>query len=163
MLMSIIISQAEEAIRRLKEINPEIKCKIVVAIDNAQFTLDQMSEQNIELFGSSGIFINPSERAMARYARYCELKRARDALKEKIKKKASIRAEKTISTIELKMTALEAFLRSKLKTADILPPQFELRFQDLDIDEIQRIKMHPIVQTTGKTEMSPVSIRVVIA
>jgi len=163
MLMSAIKSQIKEAQRRLNEINPEIKCDIVAAIDNAQYALDQMSEQNIELFGSSGIFINPSERAMARYARYCELKTARDALKEKIKKKASIKAEKTISTIELKMTALEAFLRSALKTADILPPQFELRFQDLDIDEIQRIKMHPIVQTTGKTEMSPASIRIVIA
>jgi hypothetical protein len=54
--MSIIKSQAEEAQRRCKEINPEIKCDIVAVIDNAQFALDQISEKNIELFGSSNIF-----------------------------------------------------------------------------------------------------------
>lgn len=54
-------------------------------------------------------------------------------------------------------------LAGNIKTLRFILPRCELRFRALDIDAIQRIKRHPIVQRVGLTDMSPASIRVVIA
>jgi hypothetical protein len=46
---------------------------------------------------------------------------------------------------------------------DFFAPTVELRFYELDMRKIQEIKEHPLIQKAGKTDLSPSSIRVVIA
>jgi hypothetical protein len=60
------------------------------------------------------------------------------------------------------MSEIREELSAKILKLEFVEPQFELRFEDLLMDEIQKIKEHPIVVTIGKTEMSRYSINVVI-
>jgi len=67
-----------------------------------------------------------------------------------------------LATAEEALKAGEARLRGALEEVEFHGPQYELRFTDLDMSEIQRLTQHPLVQAIGKTDMSLAGIRVVV-
>lgn len=59
-------------------------------------------------------------------------------------------------------TRLGNQLERTLESVDFVEAQCELRFSQCDMEEIQRIKQHPLVQAAGRTDISRVSVRVVL-
>ena len=53
-------------------------------------------------------------------------------------------------------------LIQNLSKMEFKSPQFELRFEEVDMDAIQKIKKHPAIIEIGKTDMSASSIRIVL-
>lgn len=58
---------------------------------------------------------------------------------------------------------LDKDFHAAIEVMEYYEPTIELRFYELEIEKIQEIKKHPIILEVGKTDLSPSSIRVVIA
>lgn len=77
-------------------------------------------------------------------------------------KTATEKTEKMVEKCNEKLHSLFNTLKTALEAAEFHEPLMELRFDDLDMEKIQQLKAHPLVQAIGKTDMSPASIRVVV-
>jgi hypothetical protein len=88
------------------------------------------------------------------------LDQSSDSIKAMICEGAEIKksGKETSKEFKAKRVAFE----KALETLEFNAPTYELRFYNLDIEAIQEIKTHPLVQAVGKTNMSAASINIVI-
>jgi hypothetical protein len=77
-------------------------------------------------------------------------------------KKATAKSVKKSEKFDNKLQSLYKTLKNNIETTEFHEPQIELRFYELDMEKIQQLKAHPLVQAVGKTDMSPASITVVV-
>jgi hypothetical protein len=137
--------------KNLEEINPSIKCYIVVSFHEIQFIPGNLSPGNlklVDLMSHPGIFLpGQNLRKMVQIA-------------DKINQ---LKDEKPAKSENSKLIHdLFADFAPIIETLGFHDPQFELRFYSLDMEKIQELKAHPIVQRIGKTDMSAASVNVVI-
>ncbi|MBD3347268.1 MAG: hypothetical protein GF401_19610 [Chitinivibrionales bacterium] len=162
MTLKGIHKKIKSARQTLKEINPSIECSIVAMFGTIQLPLSDLHAGNTTLFFHKEIF-EPSQRISRFTAKARDLdKLERD--KEKLQKRKLI-GEKTRRKMEkiAKITGEQrAFLEHALNTIEFTEPELELRFYDLDIDEVQRLKVHPEIAELNSENVSQASIRVVI-
>lgn len=134
--------KAEET---LKQINPRVKCYIVAMVGNQQFMMQDLVQ------GSDALLGLPKNSG---------LDQSSDSIKTMVCEGAEIKKSGKETSKELKAKQV-AFERS-LETLEFNAPTYELRFYNLDIEAIQEIKTHPLVQAVEKTNLSTASINIVI-
>ncbi len=127
---------------RLAGINPEIKCYLVVMINGRQFSVQDFEPGNSacsKLLEFPDVFL-PNQNIQA-----------------------IVSIDKKNKTQKNHLEQSWNELRTSLEELELFEPIIELRFYNLDMEKIQEIKGHPLIQTLGKTVISPASINVVIA
>ena len=151
MLLCEIRKRVILAQKNLEEINPAIKCYLVVSINGFQFMSSELTVGNtklVDLLKHPGIFL-PGQ----------DLQRLIQVA-DKIKQLKNVKPDKQENG--RLMRDLMADFVSRIETYEFNEPQCELRFNSLDMEKIQELKEHPIVKEIGKTDMSAASINVVI-
>lgn len=151
MLLHEIRNRILLAQKNLEEINPTIKCYLVVSINCSQFMPGDLMSGNlnlVDLMKRLGIFLPGQDlEKLVKFAdQINQIKNAKTCKPENGK-------------LILDLFAQFSSLIEKVKFHEA---QVELRFYTLDMEKIQELKAHPIVQKTGKTDMSTSSINVVI-
>jgi hypothetical protein len=76
--------------------------------------------------------------------------------------KATAETGKKMEKRNKKLQSLFTAFSRDIEATEFHEPDIELRFNDLDMEKIQALKAHPLVQAVGKTDLSPASIRVVV-
>jgi len=156
-----LMLQAEQ---KMNSIQSRIKKYLGIVIGYRTFVVSQINPWNIELFERSDIF-EPGQAILPETEKlYLSYKIIEEALnKEKPPDQIRNKAKKAEALKKrLDMAEIKEKLVTILGQIEFKTPQFELRFRELDMDAIQEIKSHAMVQEVGKTSMSRASIRVVI-
>lgn len=135
---------------------------MVVTFGAEQVMPSEIALDNIWFFENEALFCGKIEKAISEYKRFKEIGDEIDKLKKNETRGLDTKTSKKIAEKELEADSIRLHLQSELATAELHHPQCELRFYGLDIEAIQRMKEHPIVQDVGKTAMTAASIRVVI-
>jgi len=151
MLLHEIRDKILLAKKTLIEINPSIGCYIVASINSCQFMPGDLTLGNlklVDLMKHPDIFLPGQNLGKM------------EQLSGKINKIKNEKKDNPENRILLQ--DLFADFASTIETLGFYTPQFELRFYTLDMDKIQELKAHQIIQGIGKTDMSPASINVVI-
>lgn len=153
-----IRNRIEIARKRMEEIKPAIKSYMVVMINHAQFMpidFTPDSDKLLDLWKYPDVFISGQNiQPLIK-----DVKEINDLKKriENLSKKDGKTQEN-----EKKSSEMIAKYHAVIEGLEFHEPTVELRFYDLDMEKIQEIKNHPVVQEVGKTDMSGASIRVVI-
>jgi hypothetical protein len=134
-----------KATKTLEQINPKIECYIVAMVGNQQFIMQDLAK------GSDALLELPKNQDLDQSTKFLKVLISQA---EEIKKSG----KKTSKELKAKRAAFE----KELETLEFNTPTYELRFYKIDIEAIQEIKTHPLVQAIGKTNMSPASINIVI-
>ncbi len=145
--------------QNLKEINLPIKSYMVVMLGPNQYLAGQITADNPYLLLKESNF-EPGQRLyplIERAQKYCNLGNVNKKLSDSNEKEKLL-----IEQNEKEMDRIQRELSEKIPELEFVEPQCELRFYDLEIEKIQSIKLHPIVQKIGKTTMSPACTRIVI-
>lgn len=158
MKLGEIRNRIESARKRMAEIKPEIKSYLVVMINHEQFMPNDFmadSDKLFDLWKYPDIFLmDQNLKSLVKDGEeICDLKKRIENLSKKDGK---------TQECEKKLSELIAKYHAVIEGLDFHEPTVELRFYDLDMDKIQEIKKHPVVQGVGKTDMSGAGIRVVI-
>jgi hypothetical protein len=151
MLLHEIRNRILLAEKNLDEINPRIKCYIVVSFNQFQFMPGDLTLGNsklVDLLKSPTIFL-PGQRIEKLVQLADWIKQLKDA--------------KSGRPQDIKiLRGLWADFESGIDTLQFCEPQCELRFYSLNMEKIQELKAHPIVKGIGKTDMSEASINIVV-
>jgi len=134
-----------KAAKTLEQINPKIKCYIVAMVGNQQLMMQDLAK------GSDAFLQLPKN---------TDLDQSSSSIKALVHEGEEIKKSGKKISKELKSQRM-AF-EKKLETLEFNVPTYELRFNDINIEAIQEIKKHPLVQVLGKTNMSLASINIVI-
>ncbi len=151
MLLREIRKRALLAQKNLEEINPVIKCYMMVSINGYQFMPGDLTAGNsklVDLVEHPKIFLpgQDLEKLMQVADKIKHLKNAKPDKPENGRL----------------MHDLFANFETGIETCEFYDPHCELRFYSLDMEKIQELKEHPIVRRIGKTDMSAASVRVVV-
>lgn len=145
--------------QNLKEISPSTQSYMVVMLGPNQYPLGQITADNPYLLLEESNF-EPGQGLyplIEMAQKYCYLKNMNKKLRDSNDKEKLL-----IEQNDKEMDSIQRELSEKIPKLEFAEPQCELRFHDLEIEQIQSIKHHPIVLKIGKTTMSPASIRIVI-
>jgi hypothetical protein len=151
MLLHEIRNRILQAEKNLEEINPSIKCYIVVSFNEIQFMPGDLSPGNsklVDLLKFSTMFL-PDQDLDKLLHLTDRMKQLKDAKSDRPEENKILRD-------------LWKDFESGIEKLQFCEPQCELRFFSLDMAKIQELKAHPIVQRIGKTDMSAASINIVI-
>ena len=162
MEFAALMRRVNEAQQVMTRIAPGVNASVVAVFGLRQFSVDQIAPYNAGLFKHCDIFEPGQPRVAEAEKVYAEYARLENELKKQKKAAPTAASLKKLAKKERACAAKIARLREILLTAVFKTPQFELRFAELDMNAIQKIKNHPIVQKIGKTDGSRASIRVVI-
>ena len=133
------------ASKTLEEINPKIECYIVAMVGNQQFIVQDLAK------GSDGLLALPKN---------SDLDQSSNSIKALVREAEEIK--KTGKKTSKEFKAKRASFEKNLETLEFNTLTYELRFYKIDIEAIQEIKTHPLVQAIGKTNISTASINIVI-
>jgi hypothetical protein len=151
MLLHEIRNRILLAEKNLEEINPSIKCYIVVSFNQFQFMPGDLTPANsklLDLLKFPKIFL-PGQKIEKLTRLADRIKQLKDAKSDRPEDKEILRDH-------------QADFESGIETLEFHEPQCELRFYSLDMEKIQELKAHPIVKRIGKTDRSAASINVVL-
>jgi hypothetical protein len=150
-LLREIRERALLAQKNLEEINPVIKCYMMVSINGSQFMPGDLAAGNsklVDLIKHPKIFM-PGQ----------DLEKLIQVT-DKIKHLKNAKPEKPENG--RLMHDLFVNFETGIETCEFYEPQCELRFYSLDMEKIQELKGHSIVRKIGKTDISEASINVVV-
>jgi DNA-binding NarL/FixJ family response regulator len=134
-----------KAAKTLEQINPKIECYIVAMVGNQQFMAQDLAK------GSDALLVLPKN---------SDLDQSSSSIKALVREGEEIKksGKKISKELKSQRTAFE----KTLETLEFNTLTYELRFYKIDIEAIQEIKTHPLIQAIGKTNMSTASINIVI-
>lgn len=159
-----IMHLMEEVGKKVKSMDLKIPSYPVVVFEAHQFMFSDIHEGNF--FLSNHDIFEPEQPLIIECRKLLgEYEIMMDKIDSEDKgpfKNQSEKKRKSMFELKYKSEGIRNQLIKNLKQAEFMKPQFELRFKVLDMNAIQEIKKHPIVQEAGKTDMSLVSIRIVI-
>jgi hypothetical protein len=143
---------------------------------NAVLSIKQMEEKNEQLYTEISRKKSAAENKVWSRYEFLMLKAKQDGdtlrfsqLRDECKEKrdeACLQETHKLNKELLESQASLARNRNNFETMieklDFFDARYELRFESLDMDKIQKLKQYPVVLAIGKTDMSPASINVVI-
>lgn len=150
---------------RINSMNIGVKSYLGIVISFHTFTASDIYIGNIFLFEDVDIF-EPGQKLVDKspdlLIEYKVLDRKIRSEEGQASKKKNKRKIKFLKEMVERRAGINDQLVEYLSKVEFKKPQAELRFKEVDMEAIQEIKKHPIVQEIGKTDMSRASIRIVI-